>query len=275
MNAETTKTGRAVSLLAAQPRIGELTRAATAAGGRLRFARGLRNGWEEARSDANILTAVHACAAQGLIVYAKVLRLALGQVDPHEHIAPALAVWRMGSVVTGLLDPLNLPRGVQPRPKSQPPAPQLLGNLWTAYRPHLEAETPFGLARGDLSTLVELLQTGGNAVTRAGLAWAHLSANARAEAGEAFVGAHPAGMTLARYVLATSGVEPTGTALLGYAAMADPGAYQRALAGYRGGSLDGVNGWLEWFGQAVETGAEAGERLAQSVLAGVSWDGIS
>jgi Fic family protein len=74
---------------------------------------------------------------------------------------------------------------------------------------------------------------------------------------------------LFRAVVVDRGLDPTGVAVP-EAALAARGleAYSRALAGYAGGSVDGVAGWLRFCADAVTAGAAEGTAVADAVLAG-------
>ncbi|MBV7363045.1 hypothetical protein KRX54_01155 [Actinomycetaceae bacterium TAE3-ERU4] len=273
----------ALGLIAKQPACVSAQNEATKGFAQLRFARGLRNSWEAARSEANILTALHSSRARGLIVTVPELhRLLADKRDIPETYRYALANWRMQSVISATMPPLNLPKGAKPPPTKKLPFPQLLNQLWLAYEPTLGVNVPFGLSRGEINVAEAILEANVSGWIKAGIIWAELGSsyanvldNPESQIANPRLvkPAEALGMALARYVLVQSGSERTGVSLLGYAPMLDPQQHKAALESYRSGTLEGVNQWLNWWGNCCQQANLAGERLSQSILAGITWDG--
>jgi hypothetical protein len=72
-----------------------------------------------------------------------------------------------------------------------------------------------------------------------------------------------------RAVTIDRGLDPTGVCAPEVAwAATGSGRYAEALAGYRGGTPDGVAGWLRYCADAVTQGAQEGERVCAAVRAG-------
>jgi hypothetical protein len=120
-------------------------------------------------------------------------------------------------------------------------------------------------AAARVSGLVALLAggTGAPGLVLAALAEAELTTTA------AFV---PAGgvvaRALARTVVVASGLDPHGVVVPERHALADRPGRESALAGYAGGTPEGVQAWVVWWGQAVVAGAGHGRRVADEVMAG-------
>ncbi len=71
-----------------------------------------------------------------------------------------------------------------------------------------------------------------------------------------------------RALVVGRGLDPTGVAVWEAALLAAGPPYPLALAGYGGGTADGVRAWLLLFARAVADGAGEGRAVADAVLAG-------
>jgi hypothetical protein len=73
---------------------------------------------------------------------------------------------------------------------------------------------------------------------------------------------------LERAILAASGLDPTGVAVVELGHRTGGGAYLGALAAYGTGSPRGVALWITHCAEAVVAGAQEGGRIADAVLSG-------
>ena len=100
------------------------------------------------------------------------------------------------------------------------------------------------------------------AIARAGAVIAHFRQYEVFSPASAAVGAG-----LARWILVSNGVDPTGTAVVSAADALDPVGAARALAGWASGDEAGVGEWLVHVAQCVEYGARIGRDIAVHVQA--------
>ena len=73
---------------------------------------------------------------------------------------------------------------------------------------------------------------------------------------------------VSRSLVVGRGLDPMGAAVPELALLADPAGFAEALAGYRGGTADGVAAWLRYAAGSVVEGAAQGTAVADAVLAG-------
>ncbi len=278
---------RALQWLAAVPEVAEAVEGAGKACTELRWHPALRRRAEEARAEAGIRAARCAAALSGarlpvamvrdaargatqlpadaagravhgaLRAVAEAGRLGAGsrwQLSPHQALA-RLHV----AVAAGLVEPEQLGR---PRPAGLPP--QDGADLLLAAGEPVVA--PDGPALADrIAALATLLAAPPEvpATVVAALAFAEVAVARPFVAGNVGVAA-----ALARAVVVSRGLDPTGVAVW-EAGLLDAGPeYGVALSGYAGGDPAAVTGWLQLFARSVTAGAGEGRAVCDAVLAG-------
>ncbi|MDC4232315.1 hypothetical protein M3T53_01115 [Actinomyces sp. B33] len=292
-----------IARAAARPEVVAAVDAATAATARLRFHEGLRRGWEEARAEA----AVREAAALSILLGARTsvddLRLLSlsdargadaqtvpvdpredpladgeGGSSPSEGAGPAdrsrdpaedlaLGLWRSQWGLASGFDPINTRAPVRRRPR---PLPALTAAIHRDICSALIASgrlgregvavpaDPAAMARAAAYIRAPL-----PAVACAGALVAHFRVREVFAPASAGVGG-----ALARWVLVTRGVDPTGVAAISAVDALDPAAASRALAGWVSADEEGVARWLVHVAGSVEYGAEVGRDIALRVQAG-------
>ncbi|AOZ71978.1 hypothetical protein BK816_00615 [Boudabousia tangfeifanii] len=267
---------RALALWASDPDLSATWQEIQPDFARLRFSRGLRNGWEEARAEAAIWNAVHASKLLGSRVLASELRRQLADLEGAPSANKiAVAAWRMQSRIQGTLPPLNERRDLATTRHSTMPAPQLLSGLLLDWQ--ATWETPEVPPRQEaFSVALALAEADAPAWLCSGLALAELWGAANPVLGWAF----------ARWILCARGVEPTGVWALpdlgdargnqlscgivpektGPLGNAD---WAQALAAYQSGTPEGVKTYLAWYLQVLAAGVAEGEAISQSILAAI------
>ncbi|OKL49505.1 hypothetical protein BSR29_00655 [Boudabousia liubingyangii] len=247
----------------------------------LRFSQPLRNNWPAIRAEANILNAVYAAKTAGLVVDAMVLRKQLANPAAAQTIAEtyALTQWRNYAHLDNLLPPLNLPKGVTPPRRVTRPAPQVLAELSRNWESAFPGFANFGWSERTLGTILALLESSGPALIRAALIAAEAAPLStrqedNLEAALTWQAGAATGMALGRLVLNQAGVEPTGIVLYQARPAVNPQEYRTALEDYHRGGPEGVLNWLRYYAQAVKTGVEHAQIMAQATYGGKPWDGF-
>lgn len=260
-----------LAVAAEDPRVRVSFDAALAALARLRFHEGLRRGWAEARVEA----AVREGAAVALLLGANVsvddLRLAAlggeGERGRDPAMDLAIGAWRSQVGLVERFAPLNsrTPQAVRPLP-----APALLAAIHRDLCSGLVESGRLGtggvavpVSPGVLAPALEYLRAPAPAMARAAALVAHFRFRevvAPASAG--------AGAALARWLLVSEGVDPTGVCPITAMDARDAAGAARALAGWARADAAGVAAWMIRFGECVEYGARVGADVALRVQAG-------
>lgn len=236
---------------------------------RLRFSEGLRRRWREARAEAAIQEAVGISFVEGVRVRAADLRSLVSQADALDHVdvreAQALGVWRGVWEVEQQLSPLNQREPSQPGP---PPAvPAVLAGINRNVCSYLVASgflPPSSVAvPRDPAVLRELLtlsrEPGTTALQKVSEVWRLIVSNQLFE-----VGSGATGVIFAKWMLAQTGVEPTGVAVL-----SDwPAQNRSTYAGLVNDPSASSEVWSELVNRCVLEGCAVGEEVARSVQAG-------
>ena len=239
--------------------------------GDLRFAEGLRRGWKEARAEAAVREAAALAVLEGARVTVDDLRTHsmrdAGGADFDPATALAVGIWRSQWNMASRFEPLNQRRAGAGR--APVPLPALVASL---HRDACSALVASGRLRtgrvaipvspAALAAAMARTRIDAPAIARAGAVIAHFRQYEVFSPASAAVGAG-----LARWILVSNGVDPTGTAVVSAADALDPVAAARALAGWASGDEAGVGEWLVHVAQCVEYGARIGRDIAVHVQA--------
>ena len=232
----------------------------------LRFAEGLRRRSEEARAEAAVQEGVALGSLIGIRVSSEDLRVAAMGVQQNDFWDPtmcaALGVWRAAWSMLAELAPLN---AKNPRKVAAKPWPARVASWhrdicsFLVAAEHIDAKS-VALPRG--MSAMRALQTPGSAFERAKMAWRTFTLDPPFEYGSPIIGA-----LCAKQILAEEGIEPTGVAVLGAYAAANPGAFPPRDT--QNDHQDQVDSW-DWFlRQSVKDGCAKGQEIARFVQAGV------
>ena len=239
----------------------------------LRFSEGLRRGWQEARAEASIREAAALAIIEGARTSVDDVRAASmsDRGGPSSDPASALAcgIWRSQWSLASRFPPLNTRSAARPRTPSVP-LPSLIAGL---HRAACSALVAVGL----VPTSSVAVPTDPSLLAPA-LAYARCDAPALAVA--AALSAHfrfrrvfePAscavGAGVARWILVTRGVDPTGVCVPGAYDAVDPARAGRALAGWVSADEAGLARWITHYCAGVVYGARVGRDVARHVQAG-------
>ena len=239
----------------------------------LRFSEGLRRGWQEARAEASIREAAALAIIEGARTSVDDVRAAsmTDRGGPSSDPASALArgIWRSQWNLASRFPPLNTRSSAGPRTPSVP-LPSLIAGL------HRDACSAL-VAAGLVPTSSVAVPTDPSLLAPA-LAYARCDAPALAVA--AALSAHfrfrrvfePAscavGAGVARWILVTRGVDPTGVCVPGAYDAVDPARAGRALAGWVSADEAGLARWITHYCAGVVYGARVGRDVARHVQAG-------
>ncbi len=246
-----------------------------AACAQLRFAEGLRRRSAEARAEAAVREATSLALLEGARVAPARLRdIVMGNEDAPQVVAPdeavALGAWRATWSLLDSLPALNQPAvavsGGGRRRRSSVPLPARLAG-W--HRDLTANMVGVGAAEIDSvaiardperwTSLLRFLETDdGSALRLAARGWALLDIERPFE-----TGGRPLGPLYAKWLLATSGVEPTGVAVISVLASEGP-QYAVALEAVKEGHW---HPWYDFVGQAIIRGCEVGQRIVRQVQA--------
>jgi hypothetical protein len=253
----------ALGRLGALPGVAEAIAEARTACARLRWHPALRRRSAQARAEVTARAARASAALEGADLPLDVVReLLMGtRTVPQDGVGLVAA----GAVrATGLANTCG-------RVLREAPA-QALARLHLASAAGLAAEPDLGRPRADpdvatgVTGLGRLLAAapGQPALLVAALAHGQVLAVRPFDIGSAVVA-----RAVFRAVTIDRGLDPTGVCAPEVAwAATGSGRYAEASAGYRGGTPDGVAGWLRYCADAVTQGAQEGERVCAAVLAG-------
>ncbi len=240
-----------------------------AACARLRFSEGLRRRWKEARGEAALQEASDISFTEGVRVPPTVLRELLnspeeaGSWDPIQ--AQALGVWRALWEMERNLPALNQ-RTPATAQVLAPPA--MLAQINRNVCSYLVAS---GLLPGDqvavprdpdaLSEILNLSSsTRGSALERIARIWQLILTSRLFEVGSAATGT-----IYVKWLLATTGVEPTGVAILSRW----PAQNRSTFLGFISDQSASAEQWVGLLNQCLVDGCVAGEEVARAVQAGV------
>ena len=256
-----------------------VTRARTACD-ELRWHEAYRRRWRDVRTEAGLRAAVASAGLEGARVgIDRVRLLAGGGAEPQgapEHVALGCA--RAQALVEGLMPDL----GAGDRAPLLP-LPQLLARLHTVaglgwlpvealgrLRSTEPAQDLTGLGPAptgrDVAARIDLLGTT-VATTRAPALVVAALVHAEVLAVRPFVaGNGVVARALARLLVTTGGLDPTGSVLPEEAWVAAPQPYLASAAGYATGTVAGVAGWIEASSRAVVDGAARARELADTFV---------
>ncbi|WP_129587625.1 hypothetical protein [Actinomyces minihominis] len=236
---------------------------------RLRFSEGLRRRWREARAEAALREASNLCFVDGLRMPVEELRLLVASEVEAADLSPteaqALGVWRAVWEVEQMLAPLNQagPVGSVSAPLAVPALLAKINRNVCSYMVaggYLEAGS-VAVPR-DASVLSRFLRmVGGNdgpALERVARAWRMTAAERLFE-----VGSGATGVIFAKWMLAQTGVEPTGVAVLSAWPSQNRSAYL-AAAGPDGDATD----WESLVNLCIIEGCAVGEQISRSIQVG-------
>ncbi|MDM7832292.1 Fic family protein [Cellulomonas edaphi] len=248
----------------------------------LRWHEAYRRRWREVRAEAGIRSARASAALDGGRVPVEALRSVAtgGPVPSGAPFALAGGALRAAALVESLMPDLGAPRA-----PALPPLAQLLARVHAAAATGLVADRDLGRLRVDDDpadlTGLGVAPRGDELAARLSLLGSVLSASS---APALVVGAVVHGELLtvrpfvagngvvaravARLVLTSRGLDPTGSVVCEAAWAAAPNAYLGAAAGFATGSAAGVGAWVSACADGVVTGAGAAHDVADAVLSG-------
>ena len=257
---------------AARPDVASAMNEAHAALADLRFSEGLRRGWEEARAEAAVREAAALSIIEGARISVDDVR-ALSMADDggaasDPGAALALGIWRSQWNLASRFPALNprSHRGV----RVAPPLPALIAGL------HRDACSGL-VAAGLVESRTVAVPTD---PTLLAPALAYTRADAPGLAVAAALTAHfrfrrvfdPAssvvGGGLARWILVTRGVDPTGVCVPAAYDALDPARAGRELAGWVSADEAGLARWIIHYCAGVVYGTQVGRDVARHVQAG-------
>ena len=258
---------------AARPDVASAMDEAHAALADLRFSEGLRRGWEEARAEAAVREAAALSIIEGARTSVDDVR-ALSMADEggaasDPGAALALGIWRSQWNLASHFPALNTRSqgGVRVAPT---PLPALIAGL------HRDACS--GLVATGLTPPREVAVPTDPALLAPALGYARCDAPALAVA--AALTAHfrfrrvfaqassVVGGGLARWILVTRGVDPTGVCVPSAYDALDPARAGRARAGWVSADEAGLARWITHYCAGIVYGAQVGRDVARHVQAG-------
>lgn len=261
-----------IPTLETAPTSDEVYRAAS----KLRFAQGLRRGWPEARAESAVREAASIGWLEGMRIPVADLRELVvtrnltegdyGEDPLPPDLAYVLGVWRATWSVLNRLPALNSKTPMRTAPS---PIPLVLAGInrdvcsFLVASGHTSArEVAIPKNPEVLGAVTRLARaTGTQTLARAAEIWRLISAERLFE-----VGSEATAILFVKWLLADSGVEPTGVSVLSYFAGAQPATY-RTLAS-AGSEEDVSTAWSNFLKVSVLQGCEEGERVALAVQAG-------
>lgn len=258
---------------AARPDVASAMNEAHAALADLRFSEGLRRGWEEARAEAAVREAAALSIIEGARTSVDDVR-ALSMADDggaasDPGAALALGIWRSQWNLASRFPALNT-RSQGGARVAPTPLPALIAGL------HRDACS--GLVAAGLVDSRSVAVPADPSLLAPALAYTRVDAPALAVA--AALTAHfrfrrvfdPAssvvGGGLARWILVTRGVDPTGVCVPSAYDALDPARAGRELAGWVSADEAGLARWIIHYCAGVVYGAQVGRDVARHVQAG-------
>lgn len=248
----------------------------------LRFHEGLRRGWEEARAEASVREATAIaimCGARTNVDDMRIAsmndasrsavtneRTASGATrDPAMDLA--LGIWRSQANLRAGFDPLNTR---VPTRKTPRPLPALIAGLHRDACSGLVESGRLDVGHvaiphdaGALAYAMTLINGQLPALVKAACLVAHFRFRTVFDPASSAVG-----YGLARWLLVTQGVEPTGVAVISAFDAENQAEASRALGGWVGASEESVARWLVHSMRTFAYGAKVGADIAFHVQAG-------
>ena len=248
----------------------------------LRFHEGLRRGWEEARAEASVREAAAIAILCGARTHVDDMRIASMNDAPWSAVTDertgsgatrdpamdlALGIWRSQANLRAGFDPLN---ARVPTRKTPRPLPALIAGLHRDACSGLVESGRLDVGHvaiphdgGALAYAMTLINGQLPALVKAACLVAHFRFRAVFDPASSAVG-----YGLARWLLVTQGVEPTGVAVISAFDAENQAEASRALGGWVGASEESVARWLVHSIRAFEYGAKIGADIAFHVQAG-------
>ena len=258
---------------AARPDVASAMNEAHAAHADLRFSEGLRRGWEEARAEAAVREAAALSIIEGARTSVDDVR-ALSMADDggaasDPGAALALGIWRSQWNMASHFPALNTRS--QGRARVAPtPLPALIAGL--------HRDTCSGLVAAGLVESRSVAVPADPSLLAPALAYARCDAPGLAVAAaltayfrfrRVFAPASSVvGGGLARWILVTRGVDPTGVCVPAAYDALDPARAGRELAGWVRADEAGLARWITHYCAGVVYGAQVGRDVARHVPAG-------
>ncbi len=237
----------------------------------LRFAEGLRRRSEEARAEATVREAAGLALLEGARVDPEVLRDTVRDLRAPEVLDPDLAVavgaWKAAWSVTRRLPRLN------PGPGGASgvgiaPLRQVIAQVQRQYGSGLVHSRIAGVEQvaipeepvrwADVLRAIEAPRL--SALESAGRAWALLTLESPFPHGNQLTG-----ILVAKWILSSRGVEPTGASVLSAHPLGQRAGYEASLSAIERGDW---RPWKEFFAETLVRGAEVGQQVARHVQAG-------
>lgn len=238
---------------------------------RLRFHPGLRSAWREARAEAAVREATAVATLLGVRTHVDEVRLA-GPMDAWNPgvdagLDWAVGLWRAQVGLTQRFAPLN---SKDPHREAPVVLRELIASTHTNSCSGLVASRRIDTSTLAMPRSADALST---VLTYAG---SSLQAIVKAAAVAALFrledvfdpGSAAVGQAVARWLLVTEGVDPTGIAVLSAYDATNQAAALSALAAWQSGTVQGLTHWLTHFAASVEYGAEVGMDIALHIQAG-------
>lgn len=257
----------------ARPDVASAMDEAHAALAELRFCEGLRRGWEEARAEAAVREAAALSIIEGARTTVDDVR-ALSMADEggaasDPGAALALGIWRSQWRLASGFPALNT-RSQGGARVAPTPLPALIAGL---HRDACSGLLAAGLtAPGQVATptdptllapALEYARCDAPALAVAAALTAHFRFRLVFSPASSVVGAG-----LARWILVTRGVDPTGVCVPGAYDALDPARAGRSLAGWVSADEAGLARWITHYCRGVVYGAQVGRDVARHVQAG-------
>ena len=240
----------------------------------LRFAEGLRRRSAEARAEAAVQEGVALGSLIGIRVSPEDLRGAAVNaesfVSKDPSLAGALGVWRAAWALLSGLPPLNARKPVREVPRPWPARVASWHRDICSFLVAAGLMDAGAVALPSSTAAIQVLQRSGDAAERAQLAWRAFTVDPPFEYGSAVIGA-----LCAKQILAEEGIEPTGVAVLGAFAAANPAAFPPAepndgarLCADAGRTVGDT--WGPFLEQSIKIGCAKGLEIARFVQAGTT-----
>lgn len=226
----------------------------------VRFSTGLRRSWREARTEASVHCVCASLRAQGLNVHPDTIRREV--VEGGEPTSwQARGAWRAHADVMDHVPPLNT---TDSAPRPAPSAAAMLARLRRdvgSAHPDPDVRERAGIATGAAGAaerlLAEIAGASGPALIAISVLIGQWLSDPPGMEGDGIVRD-----AMVRWVATSRGFEPTGTAVIDTAALAD------SLPAYRSGTPEGMDEWVGAVGRAYVEAMTGALAISQSILAG-------
>lgn len=233
---------------------------------RLRFAEGLRRRWQEARAEAALQEAANLATLEGVRLPVEVLREVVSGAGPEvtdPQQAQAVGIWSATWEVEKELAPLNT-AGSRPGPPR--PAPFILAGINRAVCSYLvagELVSPALVAMPSkpsvLAEVAALTRDPGEGLGQIARVWRLIATSSLFP-----VGNGPTAVIFTKWLLARSGIEPTGVAILSQWLVENVSTYRVLVTTQHSGDQE----WQQMLSQCLIDGCAVGEGIAKSIQAG-------